>query len=365
MTVAREPLAHLEASETAAVRDLREGYRRYRPSVITLVLGAAILVSLVFLYVDGLWARAVGPDVVFVALVGGLALLGFALSLITSLPSRRPRARDVTLGLMGAVSAQFLTRELDMPVLVAIGVIGCALGIAALPSGPLDFMASAAGYTGVFTGLLQPGPTLPWAWVVVAGLLAGVLFSVIGPAVLPGVGARMGAVAFLVGSVVYWCAERTGTDAPSLLPVDTTAFSNWALLPVGMAGALVTWALTHRTTMPFVLASGLPLLAVCGVMCVALPDQMAVLGCAWSGGTLIASAAPERLPTAFWVGLAGVVYGALMLHFGGPLTGHVGVLGATGTIACLATAALEWLLHGRRVGRLMARVAQSPATPAR
>jgi tripartite-type tricarboxylate transporter receptor subunit TctC len=39
--------------------------------------------------------------------------------------------------------------------------------------------------------------------------------------------------------------------------------------------------------------------------------------------------------------------------------------GATGTIACLATAALEWLLHGRRVGRLMARVAQSPATPAR
>ena len=359
------PAAHLEASETATVRDLRDGYRRYRPSPLTLVLGVALLLALAALFVDGIWMRAVGVDILFVAVVGALALLGFLLSLITSRPARAPRGIDVVVAVLAAVFAQFLSREMRIPVLVALGITGGILGCAALPGGPLDFMASASGYTGMFTGMLQPGPTLPWAWVVAAGLLAGVLFSVIGPAVLPGVGARMGAVAFLAGSVIYLAAELTGTDAPPLLPADATGFANWSMLPVGLAGALVTWTLTHRTAMPFVMASALPSLIVCGLMQVVLPASVPVLGSAWVGGTLIASAAPERLPTAFWIGLAGVVYGALMLHFGGPLTGHVGVLGATATIACMATAAAEWLIYTRRLSVLVARIAPAPATPAR
>ncbi|MEI7520547.1 MAG: hypothetical protein WCK40_04295 [Thermoleophilia bacterium] len=357
--------AHLEASETAMVRDLREGYRRYRPSLVTLILGTLLLVALVYLYVDGFLMRAHGVDLAFVSLIGALGLLGFLLSLITSRPSRRPRAVDVTLGLFGALFAQVLTRELGVPVLVAVGVTGCTLGVLALPDGPLDFMASASGYAGMFTGLLQPGPVLAWGWVLIAGLLAGVLMSVVGPAVLPGVGARIGAVAFLAGSIVYLLAQWTGTDSPPLLPAESTGLASWAILPIGMAGALVTWVLIRRTSTPFVLASALPSLLVCGVMAIALPASLPVLGSAWLGGTLIASAGPERLPTAFWIGIAGVVYGALMLHFGGPLTGHVGVLGATATIACMATAAAEWLMHGRRLGSLVARIAPAPATPSR
>lgn len=357
--------AHLEASETATVRDLHEGYRRYHPSLVTLILGCALAVALGFLYVDGFWMRAHGVDLAFVALIGALGLLGFVLSLVTSRPSRLPRAIDVTLGLCGAVFAQFLTREMKIPVLVAVGVTGSIIGVLSLRDGPLDFMASASGYAGMFTGLLQPGPVLDWGWVLIAGLLAGVLMSVVGPTVLPGVGARIGAVAFLAGSIVYLLAQWTGTDSPPLLPVESRGLASWAILPIGMAGALVTWVLIHRTSMPFVLASALPSLCVCGIMAIALPSGLSVLGSAWVGGTLIASAAPERLPTAFWIGIAGIVYGALMLHFGGPLTGHVGVLGATATIACMATAAAEWLIHGRRLGSLVARIAPAPATPSR
>ena len=365
MSRAAGPIAYLEASETAGVRNLGEGYRAYRPSVVTIVLGMALLTAMTYLFVNGFWVRATGIDVVFVALVGVLALLGFVLSLITSRPSRPPLLLHVVVGAAAAVFAQFLTREMRIPVLVALGITGCILGIAALPGGPLDFMASAAGYTGMFTGLVQPGPTLSWPWVVVAGLLAGMLFSVVGPAVLPGVGARMGAVAFLAGSIVYLLAEAAGNDAPPILPSAATGFGNWALLPIGMAGALVTWALTHRTAMPFVLASALPCLIVCGVVNLTLPASAPVLCSAWAGGTLIASASPARLPTAFWIGLAGVVYGMLMLHFGGPLTGHVGVLGATATIACLGVAAAEWLVHTRSVGVLVARITSTSATPTR
>ena len=366
MSADRSPTAVLETSETAGVRDLRAGYRQYRPSPVTIILGLALLAALVYLFVNGFWLRVGSAiDLVFVALVGVLALLGFVLSLITSRPARMPRVVDVLLGIAAALFAQFLTREMRIPVLVAMGITGCVLGVAALPGGPLDFMSSAAGYTGMFTGMLQPGPTLPWGWVVAAGALAGLLFSVIGPAVLPGVGARMGAVAFLAGSAVYVVAEWTGAATPPILPGDATGFMNGAMVPIGMAGALVTCVLARRTTMPFVMASALPSLIVCGVMNIALPGSVPVLGSAWVGGTLIASAAPARLPTAFWVGLAGIVYALLMMHFGGPLNGHVGVLGATATIACLAIGATEWLVHSRSVGALVARVARSSATPQR
>lgn len=359
------PTAFLECSETACVRDLGDGYRRYRPPVATLLLGLALFAALTYLYIDGFLMRATGADVVLVLVIGAFALLGFLLSLITSRAARRPRAVDMVLGAAAAIFAQFLSREMGIPVLVAMGITGCILGVMALPGGPLDFMASACGYTGLFTGLAQPGPALPWGWVVAAGLLAGTLFSVIGPAVLPGVGARMGAVAFLSGSLVYLIVGITGNDVPAILPADGTGFANWSILPIGMAGALVTWTLASRTTMPFVLASALPSLVVCGVMAVVLPANVAVLGSAWVGGTLIASAAPQRLPTALWIGLAGIVYGALMLHFAGPLTGHAGVLGATATIACMASAGAEWLIHTHSVGRVVARMAYIRATPDR
>ena len=190
---------------------------------------------------------------------------------------------------------------------------------------------------------------------VAAGLLAGLLFSVVGPAVLPGVGARMGAVAFLAGSVVYLLAEITGNDAPSILPADATGFGNWAMVPIGMAGALVTWALTHGRAMPFVLASGLTSLAVCGVVALTVPHG-ASLAAAWFGGTFVGGVGTGRLPNAGWVGLAGLVFGLLTLHFSGPLAGHVGVLGATATIACLAVGALEWVVLAPPVQRRVARV---------
>ncbi len=88
-----------------------------------------------------------------------------------------------------------------------------------------------------------------------------------------------------------------------------------------------------------------------------MPVPQATLDVAFFGGTFVGGSATRRLPDAGWVGIAGLIYGGLMLYFRGPLTGHVGVMGAAGTVACLITAAVEWLVLKPRVNRSAWRVA--------
>lgn len=339
------PTAHLEASQTATVRDPRPTLRHVGPSVATVLLGLLLLATLTYLYVDAFWGGTGPVDAALVAIAALLALVGFTMTLATSLPAKAPRRGDIVVATAGTAFALLLTRNMEMPLLVAVGVIGLALGVASLPGGPLDAAAAGCGFTGMFTGLVGPSVNLPWHWVMIAGVVSGVLFSVIGPAVLSGVGARMGTVAFLAGSGVYLLARVAGEHPSPVIPPPIGALTHWSVLPIAMAGALVTWALTWRTPVPFVMAAGAGALLVCGAMAVALPELSDVLGSAWVGGSLIGSATPARLPTALWIGLAGIIYGALMLHFEGPLTGHIGVLGATATVACLAVAGIEWLIH--------------------
>jgi hypothetical protein len=141
--------------------------------------------------------------------------------------------------------------------------------------------------------------------------------------------------------------------------------------------ALVLASMAVMYVLSFVLgAQPLPLIAVIAVAAfavvgtafgvAALPggplDHLAA-GAAYSGA-FVGGSSVQRMPTALWLGLSGLLYGAFMLHVEGPLSGHVGVIGATGTTAAVAVLGVRvsWVAAGRpRRGGHARR--QAPAAP--
>ena len=246
----------------------------------------------------------------------------------------RPRLRDIVTGAGATAMAMLLTRDMEIPPLVTVSLVAIVLGVMTVPTGPLDARAEGAGYTGAFVGLLTPTLTIPVGWVILAGAVSGLLWSVIGPCVFPGVGGRLGLVAFMASSAVYGVATALGDDRMQVLLPQVGGLAHAAMVPIGAAGAIITWVLIQRCGWDFALASGLTSLLVCGVLHMSSMGALAsVLGTAWFGGTMVGLSLPAPLPNAAWVIVAGLMYGAYMLHFEGPLEGHVGVIGATGVIA--------------------------------
>lgn len=349
------------ASETASLRSIAQVRQALRTAAFgpgSWALVALVLVALTSLFVSSFLVDGRRDLLGLTILLGLLALLGFGLAIATSHCVCAPRWADLVVALVGVSLALFMTRGMGMHLLVAAGATGTLLGCAALPGMPLDVMGAGSGYAAMFAGLVSPVVTLPYWTIILAGLLAGLLFSAIGPSLMPGVGARMGTAAFIGGSLVYFAANLAGAEQPAILPPPAAGTPHWALVPVALGGAWVTWALVVRLGMPFVLASASTTLLVCAGTTHFLPSMASVLGTAWLGATLVGGSGSNRLPTPFWIGAAALIFGFLMLHFGGPLKGHAGVIGATATIACLGAAGLEWLLHTDRIRAAIGTIAR-------
>lgn len=309
---------------------------RVLPPRATLALGLVVLVWLGIMYARSFIMGANPVPMAITVIVFALTAVGAVHALRTSLPLPRVRAVEVITAVIATVASLGLAREMGVPAMVAASLVGLCLGVAALPGGPLDALSSGAGYSGAVVGLLTPQVTLGWYWVVAAGAIAGVLWSLVGPAVLQGIGGRMGVVAFMGSSFVYWLADLLGDEHNAVLLPGVNGIAHWVVVPVGAVGALITWLLVNRLGWGFNVASALPSLLVCGVLAMAGPPEVqVVLATAFFGGTFVGGTTEGRLPSAALVGAAGLIYGAYMLHFEGPLQGHVGVIGATGTIAVL------------------------------
>ncbi len=313
-----------------------------KPTPATYVLGAVVLVALAGMYVQSFVLGADPVPTILVVIIGIPTVIGAGYAVRTSLPLLRPRPVEVITALAGTMASLLMAREMGIPPLVAAALVAVACGVGALPGGPLDAISAGAGYTGSFVGLLTPNITLGWYWVAVAGVLAGLLWTFVGRSVIQGVGGRMGLVGFMASAAVYWIADLTGHDQNAVLLPGTDGMAHWAVVPIGAAGALITWVLMNRLGWGFNLASGLPSLAVCGVIVASgLGGTGVVLATAFFGGTFVGGTTTARLPNAAWLGAAGLLYGAFMLHFEGPLAGHVGVIGTTGTISVLAIIGIE------------------------
>lgn len=307
-----------------------------RPTPWTYALAALTLASLGAMYVVAFVFGAEPLPLGLVLLAAVLVCIGAAAAVANSLPLVRPRVGDVVAGAAASAMGVLFTRGMGVPTLVAVSMVAILLGVMASRHGFLDRHAQGAGYAGAFVGLLAPGVTVPSGWVVIAGGFAGLLWSFIGARVMPGVGGRLGLVAFMASAGVYWLAAALGYENGMVLLPEVGGLPHMAMVPIAVTGAVVTWMLIQRAGWDFALASGLTSLAVCGVLDLSMGGELAaVFGTAWFGGTMVGLSLPDRLPTAGWVALAGFVYGAFMLHFEGPLAGHIGVIGATATIGVL------------------------------
>jgi len=336
-----------------------------RRTVWTYALAAVTVASLIAMYVVAfiVGAEPLPLSIVVIAII--LATIGAVVAVRDSLRVPRPRVADVAAGVAGTALSLLLTREMGMPALVAVSITAIIIGMMVAPHGPLDVRSECSAYTGAFVGLLAPTITVPFGWVLLAGALAGLLWSVIGPYVLPGVGGRLGLVALMGSSFIYWLASVFGYEHNAVPLPEVQGMAHMAIIPIGGVAAVLTWLLIQRLGWDLALASGSTSLIVCSA--VHLADMGAlepVLATAWFGGTMVGLSAPARLPNAAWVTLAGLMYGAYMLHFEGPLTGHVGVIGATGTIAVFvamgALRASTWVMPRLR-GTAPRRGRQAPA----
>jgi len=316
-----------------------------RPTRLTIALGVLVMMSLAAMYVLAFVLGAEPIPLVLVVVVALFTIFGAVAALRTSRAVSRPRLVDILVATAATGASLFLTREMGMRPLVAAAMIAVLLGVAALDDGPLDGMSSSAGYSGAVVGLLAPSITIAGYWVVAAGAVAGLLWSLIGPAVFDGVGGRMGVVAYMGSAAIYPIADLVGANHNAVIIPSVGGMAHAAIIPIGAIAAVVIWVLVNVRGWGFVLSSGLTSLIVCGVIGMSdMGPLEPVLAAAWFGGTLVGSTSPERLPNPAWLALAGALYGAFMLHFQGPLQGHVGVIGATGTIACLAVIGLHGLV---------------------
>ena len=316
-------------------------------TVGTYVVAAAMFVAMLAVYVTSftvapnIWMRGAA------AALGIFALVGTWLAVTSSHPASRPRLMDATCALIATLATFFLARDLGVQPVLAAAIVLLAFGLSAQPLGVVDDRAARAAFAGTFVGLIGPNVTVPWYWVALSGVMAGVLWSTAGPSVMPGFGGRIGLTAFMGSAIAYEIADAfDGLGNLALLP-PTDGLPTWSVVPVGVSAALVTWTLFNRTNLNYVTCVGLPALVVsCGIaLSPTIGAEGAVLATAWLGGAALAGTALTRLPNAAWITLAGLLYAGLMVRFTGPYQGHAGVIGVLAFVAELGAFGLRRTLQ--------------------
>jgi len=317
-----------------------------KPNAGTYVLAAAMFIGIVMVYVTSFtYAPTIYMRVV-ATLLGLVGLVGVWLAVASSHPPARVRAMDVATGLVGTMATFLLARELGVQPVVAVSLVLVALGIAQSRR-VIDFPATCSGFAGGFVGLIGPSVTVSWWWVALSGAIAGTLWSMVGPAVMPAFGGRIGLMAFLGSAIAYGIADFLGGRGDADLLPPTDGLPTWAVVPVGITGALVTWLLRNRTDLNYMFCVGLPALAVSAVIALApgLGSQGAVMASAWLGGAALAGTALTRLPNAGWIFVAALLYSGLMVRFTGPFQGYAGAIGVLAFIGELGTFGLRRTLQ--------------------
>lgn len=271
-------------------------------------------------------------------------------------PAVRPRAADLVLAVVGAVAVGIGVRELDLAAVLAASVIGVVAALLSMAHGRLASMAVPL-YCGAFAGMTSELVLADWPSLTIAGLLAGVLVSLL-RATWDGVGGKLGLLAFAGVFLMSLVARALGTigDGAPVLALERP--DRVALVAVPPIAAAVTWLLRHRGLSP-VLASAAPT-AIFTLVLLVLDDNSPVgdwmpfaftpLCVAWFGGSFIGMTAPGRTGGRLWpLLIAATLFGVLQIGFKPTIAGFGGDFGATAVVAVLAT--LGMLEVVRRVGR--------------
>ncbi|MFM1769555.1 MAG: hypothetical protein RJA22_2084 [Verrucomicrobiota bacterium] len=278
------------------------------------------------------------PDILL-ALLAGLGLL---------LVNRQPgsvqgiRPAVVLFAILGAVAGHVALHTLDVMPAVAGSVAGVLAGLLAHPrvGRPLEW--AGAAYVGAFAGTGSTEVLDGGAWILLAGFMSGVVWSVI-TQLWAGLGGKMGFACLIGNTLTLMLFDFVSGYSPPLLGFQVMGWTKGFLIPTAVLAALVTRLLAVRPGWNPVLASAAPALLFTGTLSLLQAPGEGPLSSAWFGGSFVGMTAATRLGSLSWVALAATLYGAALLHLQRPLIGHGGLLGTTALISVLATLALHHL----------------------
>lgn len=255
------------------------------------------------------------------------------------------RLEDPVLAVTGAWAAGLLTRELHLTPALAIGAVGVVGGILVREVAGAKDYHGAPIYAGAFVGGTSGAVFGGLGWIVAAGLVAGVLWSVSREAWV-GIGGKIGSISLcgvLIVAAVAAVTHRLGPGA-GLMP---TRHAVGGIVAIGIVSAPLTFWLAHRRGWGAILGSAVTTVIVAGALYLfphAFPDPAIALGAAWMGASFVGMTLPRRLPRpALAVPLAGLIFAGLFVYFGKYLSGFGGTIGANALIAIFVVRGLYWL----------------------
>ncbi len=308
---------------------------------------------LLFFYLDAFLLGAPGGIGLALFLLGLVALLGF-LRHAGHGPPGTIQPVSVALAGLGALVVVALSRGALVSVALAAALVGAAGGLVEVAGRSSRRWQGVAApvYCGAFAGMTSELVLGHPAWVVLAGMLAGLALTVLTNS-WSGIGGKLGTTAFLgvLGAMgVALVSGAMGTGAPLHA---WSGVERWLVLVAALLSPLLTHALSYRCGFGVVLGSALPS-ALVGLLLALLPPLLGVapgpLAAMWLGASFVGMTAPERLaprPGPLLMGM-GLLFALLSFSFAPRLAGIGGDLGATAAVSVFAVLGARVLVRGRR-----------------
>lgn len=282
----------------------------------------------------------------------------------TSIPAALPlMVEDVAHVVLGTLAVQFAIRSGGLAAVQAAPLVAAVAWL----SGRLGLLdprvLPASIYCGAFAGMTA-SYVLPTAgWVTLAGILAGVIYS-LARHFWMGIGGKLGTIAFAGTVVTVPLARWVGWNYHSP-PASPDASLPWQLATIGVAIVCVplTFWLSEHCKLGAVCASAVPT-AVLGLSINLLNApwhaKMLPLVAAWLGSSFAGMTSMERLAGRQWMlPMIGVICGLMLVGAGPRLHGFGGLLGTNALVSVLAALGVA-----RWAAAIAARFAKPSSQPA-
>jgi len=319
-----------ETNASSLLRWLPGGSKFFLPA------GCCLLVAL--FYLSAFLPRHRGWEAAAFIFVGLSVLAG--LHHTTSVPHAVPLLVDDVLHVaLGALAVELAIRSGGMTAVQAAPLVG---GLAWLSSriGLLaERVLPASLYCGAFVGMTSSHVLPGTPWVVLAGIIAGVIYSW-AKHFWVGVGGKLGTIAFAGTALIVLVAHLAGWNHadPAAAPVDGPML--WAVFGVGIVAVPLTYVLAEPCKLGAVFASAVPsaVLAL-GINLLSAPWQikMMPLAAVWLGASFAGMTSMERVGGRYWMlPLLGLIFAFLFVSAGPRVHGFGGLLGATALVSVLA-----------------------------
>lgn len=310
---------------------------------------STLWIMLVIIAFVSFWRQESWMNRVIIALLGVLCAGGIAATRDAG-HLERSRVEDPLLALGGAISSLSLMRVGGMAPIFAAAATGVIGGLCVRwVKGARDYHGAPI-YAGAFVGITSPLVLHSFWWVLVAGLLTGLIWSLSRDAWV-GIGGKMGTMALISTFAVSLVARSVHQRGPGTHALDAHAILSVAFLVGGIA-APITHYLSHRRGWGAVLGSSVPTAAFSLVMAelpLAWVPHGNVLSYLWYGSSFVGMTTPERIARSFWaVALAGLLFTWLALRFGPVLSGMGGTAGVTALVSVFTLRGVQSLSRLKR-----------------